>query len=119
MDWATSVMSKGKVQALKREGRELPDGVAVDASGKHTRDPAQVAGLLPFGGHKGYGLSIVTELLAAYGGGGLPTLRCGGQDGTGVCPEGEKETPNFFFQVIHPEAIAGSMYAHGRDQQAN
>lgn len=119
MDWATSVMSKGAVQAYLREGRPLPEGVGVDVQGAPTTDPTKVAGMLPFGGHKGFGLCVVTELLAAYGGCGLPTLRCGGQDGSGRCPDGEKETCHFFFQCIHPEAIAGASFAQGRSQSEN
>ena len=49
LDWATSHMSKGAVQAMAREGKQLPAGVAVDANGCLTTDPTNVAGLLPFG----------------------------------------------------------------------
>lgn len=119
LDWATSVMSKGAVQAYQREGRPLPEGAAVDADGAPTTDPTKVAGLLPFGAHKGFGLCVATELLAAFGGGGLPTLRCGGQNGAGTAPEGEKETCHFFFQAIHPEAILGANFRQGLSQSQN
>ena len=57
--------------------------------------------LLTFGAHKGYGLSLIDELYAAYIGGSLPTLRS--RWGTG--PKDEKHTPSFFFQCIRPEAL--------------
>jgi LDH2 family malate/lactate/ureidoglycolate dehydrogenase len=114
MDWATSTVAMGRVQALKREGGTLPPAAAVDAEGKPTTDPAQVAALLPFGGHKGYGMCLLNEIVAALIGGSLPTLR-----GKPVEQPGEKNTPAFYFQVIHPEAMSCSAFAKGRDQAAN
>ena len=116
IDWATSTVAMGRVQQLKREGKELPPGAAVDAEGHPTTDPEQVAALLPFGAHKGYGLSLINELTAALIGGSLPTIRSRPDHEAAV--EGEKTTPCFFFQVIHPEAMAGE-FARGRDQAAN
>ena len=65
-----------RVEQFKRENMELPPDAAVDAEGNVTRDPNETAALLPFGAHKGYGLSLVNELVAALIGGSLPTLRC-------------------------------------------
>jgi L-2-hydroxycarboxylate dehydrogenase (NAD+) len=87
----------------------------VDADGRETLDPARVAALLPFGAHKGYGLSLLDELLAALIGGSLPTLRSRPQS----APPGEKTTPCFFFQVIHPRAIECGAFAAGRSQTEN
>jgi L-2-hydroxycarboxylate dehydrogenase (NAD+) len=42
----------------------LPPGAAVDANGQPTNDPNEVAALLPFGGYKGYGMSLLYEFLA-------------------------------------------------------
>ena len=75
MDWATSTVAMGRVQALKREGKSLPPGAAVDANGQATTDPNQVAALLPFGGHKGYGMSLLNEIIGGLIGGSLPTIR--------------------------------------------
>ena len=36
IDWATSVIAMGRVQQLKREGKSLPPGAAVDQDGKET-----------------------------------------------------------------------------------
>ena len=47
MDWATSTVAMGRVQTLKREGKTLPPGAAVDANGQPTNDPNQVAGDVP------------------------------------------------------------------------
>ena len=61
---------------------------AVDAHGNPTTDPNEVASLLPFGGHKGYGLSLINELFAAMIGGSMPTLR-----GRPLPTPDEKNTP--------------------------
>ena len=115
IDWATSTVAMGRVQQSAREGLALPPGAAVDADGNETTDPKQVAALLPFGLHKGYGLSLINELMAAMIGGSLPTIRCRPQ----IAGPNEKTTPNFFFQVIHPDALSGGAFAAGRDQAAN
>ncbi|MEQ9825954.1 MAG: Ldh family oxidoreductase [Puniceicoccaceae bacterium] len=114
VDWATSVVAMGRVQQFLREGKSLPPNAAVDADGKLTTDPAQVKALVPFGAHKGYGLSLINELVGAYIGGSLPTLRSRWDQQ----PE-EKHTPAFFFQVMHPEALSGGNFAMGRSQSEN
>ena len=78
IDWATSTVAMGRVQQLKREGKPLPPGAAVDAAGQPTTDANEAAWLLPFGAHKGYGLSLLIELMGGMIGGSLPTLRGGG-----------------------------------------
>jgi LDH2 family malate/lactate/ureidoglycolate dehydrogenase len=115
IDWATSTIAMGRVQQLMREGKRLPPGSAVDEYGKETTDPARVKALLPFGQHKGYGLSLIDELYAAYIGGSLPSLRNRWDNVKG----GEKGSCCFFFQCIKPDAISGDNFAMGRTQQDN
>lgn len=117
IDWATSVVAMGRVQQLAREGMELPPMAAVDADGKPTRDPTQVNALMPFGAHKGYGLSLINEIMAALIGGSLPTLRC--RPERAAAAKEEKITPSFYFQVIHPEALSGGNFAADRTQAEN
>ena len=115
VDWATSVVAMGRVQQLAREGKPLPPGCAVDEHGAETTDPARVKALLPFGQHKGYGLSLVNELMAAFTGGSLPTLR----SRWGAGPSDEKRTPAFFFQCIHLDALGCGDFARERSQMQN
>jgi len=66
LDMAMSVVARAKIRnALKRQ-ESIPDTWATDAHGKPTVDPrAALDGfLLPIGGHKGYGLALVVDLLA-------------------------------------------------------
>lgn len=113
IDWATSVIAMGRVQQLAREGRPLPPNAAVDAEGRPTTDPVQAVSLLPFGDHKGYGLALINELVAAYIGGSRPTIR------SRATVPGEKQSCAFFFQVLHPEAISAGVFAEGRSQAEN
>jgi ureidoglycolate dehydrogenase (NAD+) len=113
IDWATSVVAMGRVQQFAREGVDLPPNAAVDEDGNPTTDAKRAKYLLPFGGHKGYGLSLINELVGALIGGGLPTLRSRWAD------DGEKHAPCFFFQVIHPEAMNAGAFAGGKTQSEN
>jgi L-2-hydroxycarboxylate dehydrogenase (NAD+) len=114
IDWATSVVAMGRVQQLKREGKSLPPLAAVDKDGNPTTDPSQAVSLLPFGAHKGYGLSLINEIVGGFIGGSLPTIRNRWDKASG-----DKGTCVFFFQVIHPDAINGGAFAKGRNQKQN
>jgi L-2-hydroxycarboxylate dehydrogenase (NAD+) len=114
IDWATSVVAMGRVQQLAREGKNLPPDAAVDETGAPTTDPKKAKYLLPFGAHKGYGLSLINEIVGGFIGGSLPTIRNRWDKA-----EGDKGTCVFFFQVIHPDAINGGAFAKGRNQAEN
>lgn len=66
LDIALSMAARAKIRAAAREGRPIPDTWATDEHGAATTDPAAaLAGfLLPIGGHKGYGLSVMIDLFA-------------------------------------------------------
>lgn len=115
IDWATSVVAMGRVQQLLREGKQLPPNAAVDENGQPTTDPAKAKYLMPFGGHKGYGLSLLNEIIGGFIGGSLPTIR----NRWDRVPEGEKGTCTFFFQVWKPEAMNAGAFAQGRNQTQN
>ncbi len=114
IDWATSVVAMGRVQQLAREGKSLPPDAAVDENGVVTTDPTRAKYLIPFGAHKGYGLSLINEIVAGFVGGSIPTIRNRWDKA-----EGDKGTCCFFFQVIHPDAISTGAFAKGRSQQQN
>jgi uncharacterized oxidoreductase len=69
IDMATSAVAMGKVKLAKARGEPIPKGWVVDSEGQLTTDPKRVAGgaLLPLGGpsegYKGYGLSVMVEIL--------------------------------------------------------
>ncbi len=114
IDWATSVVAMGRVQQFVREGKPLPPDAAVDENGVMTTDAKKAKYLLPFGAHKGYGMALIDEIVGAFIGGSLPTIRNRWEK-----TEGDKGTCAFFFQVIHPDAVNGGAFAKGRNQQQN
>ena len=60
--------STGRMRELIADGQTLPDGWAVDTDGRPISDPAQAMAegvFLPIAEHRGYGLGLVHELLAA------------------------------------------------------
>jgi LDH2 family malate/lactate/ureidoglycolate dehydrogenase len=66
LDIALSVAARAKIRKLLQQGQPMPEGWAADADGRPTTDPAKgLEGfLLPVGGHKGYGLAVMVDLLA-------------------------------------------------------
>ncbi|MFA6410345.1 MAG: Ldh family oxidoreductase [Candidatus Buchananbacteria bacterium] len=65
LDMATAQIAMGKVRLAKKLGQLLPQGIAIDANGKPTTNPAKAmsGAMLPFGGYKGSGLAFCLELL--------------------------------------------------------
>jgi L-2-hydroxycarboxylate dehydrogenase (NAD+) len=66
LDMATTVAAYGKVKAKAARGEMMPAGWMIDREGKPLTDPkrANEGFLLPIGGYKGYGLSLVVGLIA-------------------------------------------------------
>ena len=66
LDMATTVAAYGKVKAKAQKGELMPEGWMIDKNGAPLLDPkkSEEGFLLPIGGYKGYGLSLVVGLLA-------------------------------------------------------
>lgn len=67
MDVAMSAVADGKVQVAKATGKLLEPGCILDKEGKPSVVPDDYLSggvLLPFGAHKGYGLSVMVECMA-------------------------------------------------------
>lgn len=102
LDMATTTVAMGKIEVAARRGGTMPLGWAVDGNGKDTADAASVAensrfnkspygGLLylggateTHGGHKGYGLGLLVELLTAGLSMGYPSYSTY-TEGCGIC----------------------------------
>ena len=65
LDMATTVTTFNEVQQYKEQGRPIPIGWGVDENGKNTNDPSRVESLLPIGSYKGFGLSMMVEILCS------------------------------------------------------
>jgi LDH2 family malate/lactate/ureidoglycolate dehydrogenase len=66
LDIANTAVARGKIYAALQRGEEIPVGWAIDRDGRPTTDPsAAIDGiLLPVGGHKGYGISFMMDVLS-------------------------------------------------------
>jgi LDH2 family malate/lactate/ureidoglycolate dehydrogenase len=101
VDMATSAVAAGKIKLAQAKGIDIPEGWVVDGEGKPTTDAwawGKGGGvLLPLGGpegHKGYGLSVMVEILSAL----LPGL------GFGVEPTG-RHNDGCFLAVFNTAAF--------------
>lgn len=65
LDMANSVAAAGKIRQMAQRGEAIPEGWALDASGRPTTDPNQALQgvLLPFGTYKGYGITLMVGIL--------------------------------------------------------
>ncbi|NNE80655.1 MAG: Ldh family oxidoreductase [Silicimonas sp.] len=66
LDMATTVAAYGKVKTAADRGETMPEGWMIDKQGQSLTDPSRSGEglLLPIGGPKGYGLSLIFGLLA-------------------------------------------------------
>ena len=67
MDVAMSAVADGKIRVLKSMGKLLEPGCVLDKNGNPTNVPDEYLDggvLLPFGAHKGYGLSVMVECMS-------------------------------------------------------
>lgn len=97
LDMATSVVARGKVVLAQKEGKSIPLGWAVDKNGADTTDPNAVLDggcMLPFGGPKGYAISLFIDLM------------CSGLGGADNC----RTTSHFWTDYDRPQNIGYFMY---------
>ena len=68
LDFATSVLSEGKVRVARDKGIELQPGAILDARGQPSIRPEDLyegGALLPLGTYKGYGLGLAVQILGS------------------------------------------------------
>ena len=67
IDLSMSKQARGKIKLAAEEGREIPEGWALDASGNPTTDAVAAMGgsMLPLGDAKGAALVLAVEIMAA------------------------------------------------------
>ncbi len=66
LDFATSGVAEGKLMVARDKGAEVAPGLIINKEGNAATDPNDYfngGALLPFGLHKGYGLSLMCELI--------------------------------------------------------
>jgi len=63
LDMATSNTAFGKILHARETNASIPGDWGIDNNGHPTTDPNKVAAMTPFGGHKGYGIALVIDVL--------------------------------------------------------
>lgn len=99
-DASTTVVTRGKLEVYNKNGKELPQGWALDKNGKGSTDAADVlknivakagGGIMPLGGefeqtgsHKGYGYGMICEIFCSILSMGMTSnhTHIGGKGGT-------------------------------------
>lgn len=110
LDMATSAITWGHVLTSARHELPLPEGVAVDSQGRATTDPHAVladgallglGGTEATGGHKGYGLGLMVDILTG--------VLAGAAFGPHVVPQSSRATEpsdlGQLFLAIDPRAL--------------
>lgn len=116
IDQSASVVAKSEILLRQRMGEAIEPGWALDAEGNPTTDPAAaLAGsMLPAGGHKGFGMGLIVEILAAALSGARLSAEASPFSGTAGGPPGTGQ----FFIGIDPAAHAGAGFAAAMDRLA-
>lgn len=114
LDMATTVVTRGKIEVYNRLGKALPSGWAVDKTGKPATDAQAIlddmfhrvgGGIMPLGGpgellggHKGYGLAVMVDILCA--------VLCGAPSGPEIADTATSSgRVSHFFGAIQIEAF--------------
>ena len=114
LDFSTTVVTRGKIEVYDRLEKKLPAGWAVDKKGKTAHNAHTTledmfhrlgGGILPlggegeqFGGHKGYGLAVMVDILCS--------VLCGAPYGTALSDtETSSARVSHFFGAIKIEAF--------------
>ncbi len=104
LDIATSAIAEGKIQVARNKGETVVAGTILDGAGRPTTDPRAFyadppGAILPFGGHKGSGLSFFCEVLAG-------ALTGGGSSHPGQ-PSARRLVNNMLTLAFDPASFAG------------
>jgi LDH2 family malate/lactate/ureidoglycolate dehydrogenase len=112
LDFATAAISMGELQKRVARKQPIPEGVMLDSLGHPTTDFRTFRGpprgvFLPFGGYKGSGVAMITEILGGIltgNGLGSEWWKNGGHGINGVFLQafavGEFQEPDTFYQKV-------------------
>lgn len=92
-DMGTASMMWGELLLHAHLGRQIPAGIGYDEHGNPSRDPQKVlnGGVVPFGDHRGFGLSFVVQAMGLLAGAAIP--------------RGQPQDYGFLFLVIDPNVM--------------
>lgn len=108
VDMATSVVAKSKIKEYQNSGKSIPLGWALDSQGNPTTDPNEAikGSVLPMSGIKGYGISLMIDMIAGF----LSGSSYLNHVGRFYSNSNESMNVGFNITVIDPEIIYGPEY---------
>ena len=112
-DQSTTVVIIGKIRIAAEAGEKIPLDWAVDKHGKPTDDPAAAleGSLASSGGYKGFGYSLMVELLASAVTGSLSSL----QAPPLKAPNGPPHNLGQFYFILDPTTYSGDGFFNDLD----
>lgn len=113
LDFATSAVAVGKCRVAMGKGQEMAPGLLLDQQGDPTRDPGVMfhdpsGALLPLGGHKGFGLALMCDVLAGALASAMP--------GTPSHQDSGRVMNNMFAIVFDPARGGNAQWAADLDE---
>jgi LDH2 family malate/lactate/ureidoglycolate dehydrogenase len=101
LDMSPAVAARGKIRRAERRGESIPLGYALDAEGRPTTDPKAALGgvVLPIGGYKGSGFSMLMDIL----GGVISGANFGGDVGDQYKAYDRPQDVGHFFLAMKPD----------------
>jgi LDH2 family malate/lactate/ureidoglycolate dehydrogenase len=116
LDMSPAVAARGKIRRAARRGEKIPVGYALDKHGRSTTDPnvALDGGVvLPIGGPKGSGLSMLMDIM----GGVISGAASGGDVGSQFLDFDRTQDVGHFFLAMKPDLfVPAEQYRAGMDK---
>lgn len=101
LDIANSVVARGKIRLAALKGEAIPFGWAINKFGEPTTNPQEAleGAILPIGGYKGYGITLMIDILS-----GVLTGASFGDQVAGIEEDGKRNNGHLFIS-LHIEAF--------------
>ena len=111
LDMALTMSGKGMMRWYEREGRPMPDNWALTPDGRTTTNPTEAMDgpMLPIGEYKGYGLSLVTDVLTG--------VMTGSLFGMSVFQDDQNYDVGHMMLAINPDVYIGTAQYEDRLEQ--
>ena len=109
IDMSLSKVARGKVMLANQQNEKIPEGWAIDAEGKPTKEEkkALAGAMLPIGDAKGSALALMVEILAA----GLTGSNFGFEASSFLDAEGDSPGVGQLIIAIDPSFFAGDSFS--------
>ena len=107
-DQSTTTVALGRITMARAAGEPIPEGWALDAEGRPTTDPEAALGgaLVSTGGHKGWGVGLMVELLAA----GMTGSRASVDIAPLKAAEGPPHDIGDYYLLVDPDVSDGAFH---------